>query len=132
MQTQSLHRVSSRLSDFVERFSSQLGRTERRHWCKIYLSGLLLNGERKSIQPIAERVAGGNEQALQQFVNQSPWAFEELQKALRQFYRSYFSTQNSLFILDDTALPKKGRHSVGVAHQYCGALGKLANCQSLV
>lgn len=132
MQTQELHRVSSRLSEFVESFAPQLGRSERRHWCKIYLSGLLLDGERKSIQPIAERVAGGDEQALQQFVNQSPWSFEDLLKALRDFLFSHFRIHHPLFILDDTALPKKGRHSVGVAHQYCGALGKLSNCQSLV
>ena len=131
-ETSQLQKVSQRLSDFVEQFAAELGRSERRHWCKVYLTGLMLDGERKSIEPIANRVEGGDEQCLQQFVNQSPWDHPALLRALRQFILDRLSIHRGVLVLDDTALPKKGRHSVGVAHQYCGALGKLSNCQSLV
>src|SRR6185503_16055009 len=108
------------------------GRRERRHWCRVYLSGLILDGERKSIEPLASRVEGGNEQALQQFVNQSPWDGEGLIADLRRDMLRRFRMKSAIYVLDDTSLPKKGNQSVGVAHQYCGALGKLSNCQSLV
>lgn len=124
--------VGQRLTDYVESFSSVLGRSERRYWCKVYLSGLILNGERKSIEPLAKRIAGGDVQALQQFVNQSPWDGESLINDIRRDMLSRFKMKSAIFVLDDTGLPKKGDASVGVAHQYCGALGKLANCQSLV
>lgn len=126
-----LEEVRQRLSDFVEEFVDSIGRAERRHWCKLYLAGLLLDGERKSILPIAERV-GGDVQSLRQFVNQSPWDHEELMRDLRQYVARALALTDGVLILDDVALPKKGIHSVGVAHQYCGALGKTANCQSIV
>ena len=82
MQVAELKKVEKELGTFVEEFAPELGRAERRYWCKLYLTGLLLDGERKSIEPIAQRVPGGNEQALQQFVNQSPWAHEPVQEKL--------------------------------------------------
>ena len=63
------------LGSFVESFAEEFGRSERRYWCKKYLEGLLAEGERKSIEPMAKRVEG-DDQALQQFVNQSPWEHE--------------------------------------------------------
>lgn len=96
-----------------------------------YLSGLLLDGECKFIQPIAERLPGGNEQALQQFVNQSPWDYQSIQLHLLRILKEKISCKQVVLILDDTSLPKKGHHTVGVGRQYCGALGKVANCQSL-
>lgn len=133
MHLKELKAIKNRLKNYVENFSSYLGRSERRHWCWMYLCGLLSDGERKSIQPMAEKLPGGNEQALQQFVNQSPWPHEPLQLALVKYAQSTLSNLNpSVLVLDDTTLPKKGKHSVGVARQYCGALGKVANCQSIV
>jgi SRSO17 transposase len=120
------------LFTFVNQFKAYLGRTERLHWCWMYLSGLLLDGERKSIQPMAERLPGGNEQAMQQFVNQSPWAHETMQIELGCFLAQQLGIQRGVLALDDTTLLKKGRHSIGIGYQYCGALGKLANCQSIV
>ncbi len=67
---------------YVEQFRAELGRSERRRNCRQYLSGLILPGERKSIEPMAERVVGSNAQSLQQFVNQSPWDEQLLQKDL--------------------------------------------------
>lgn len=121
-----------RLTEFVENFSPVFGRSERRHRCRVYLSGLILAGERKSIEPIAGRVGGGNELALQQFVNHSPWDSKELIGELRRDRFNRFRMKSAILILDDSSLPRKGDKSVGVAHQYCGALGKLANYQSIV
>jgi SRSO17 transposase len=122
--------IRQQLQGFVDEFAEELGRSERRHWCGKYLEGLLREGERKSIEPLAARV-GGDDQALQQFVNQSPWDHAAVLHRLRQ-YMGRRAAAGGVLVLDDTSLPKQGRHSVGVARQYCGALGKIANCQSLV
>jgi len=82
MKVAELRGVEKQLGAFVEEVAAELGRAERRHWGKQYVMGLLLDGERKSIEPMAHRVPGGNEQALQQFVNQSPWAPEPVQRKL--------------------------------------------------
>jgi SRSO17 transposase len=96
------------------------------------LRGLLLPGERKSIEPVAARVAPGHEQELRHFVSESPWEAEPVEQVLWSKADAMLGGQDAFLIIDDTALPKKGDESVGVAHQYCGALGKQANCQSLV
>lgn len=134
MNLMELRAVQRELAAFVEFFRPEFGRSERRHWCGMYLSGLMLDGERKSIDPMASRLDGGDTQAMSQFVNQSPWAFEPVQVKLRELLVHRFKpkAEDSFLILDDTSFPKKGKHSVGVAHQYCGALGKQANCQTLV
>lgn len=125
-------RLRSGLERFVEAFAVQFGRSERRHWCGRYLEGLLLDGDRKSVEPMAARVEGGDEQALQQFLNQSPWPHEAVMERLREWMFTRAKAEDAVLVLDDTSLPKQGRHSVGVARQYCGALGKISNCQSIV
>lgn len=116
------------LSPFLETF----GRVEQRHWAPKYLEGLLGPGERKSIEPMAERVCPGETQQLHHFVSTSPWATAPLEHVLAQTADALVGGPDAVLIIDDTALPKQGRHSVGVARQYCGALGKRANCQVLV
>lgn len=130
MTAKQVAKVREQLQDYVEEFAAEFGRSERRHWCGMYMQGLLQEGERKSIEPMAARV-GGDDQALQQFVNQSPWEHEAVLLRLRGLMRSRMR-EGGVLVLDDTSLPKQGRHSVGVARQYCGALGKIANCQSIV
>jgi SRSO17 transposase len=120
--------LRAQLNEYVEGFGAEQGRGERRHGCGKYLEGLMLEGERKSTGPLAERV-GGDEQAMRQFVNQSPWEHEAAQWRLRERMRGK-ARSTGVLVLDDTSLPKQGRHSAGVARQYCGALGKIANCQS--
>ncbi len=120
------------LERYLEEFRPLIGRSERMHWCQQYVCGLMLNGERKSIQPMAERMPGGNEQNMQQFVNQSPWETEAVLKLLNKKMLRDKGKACGILVLDDTSFPKKGGHSVGVARQYCGALGKIANCQVLV
>ena len=75
-------KVEKEVGAFVEDLASEFGRSERRDWGKLSLTGLLLDGERKSIEPLAQRVPGGKEQAVPQLVNQSPWAPEPVQEKL--------------------------------------------------
>ncbi len=89
-------------------------------------------GERKSIEPMAARVAPGDEQQLRHFINESPWDTGPIEQVLWEKADAMLGGEAAYLIIDDTALPKKGTASVGVAHQYCGALGKQANCQCLV
>lgn len=131
MRPQELKALDRRLNAFLGDLLAPMGRSERRHWAKLYIQGLLLDGERKSIEPIANRVAGAEVQALRQFVGQSPWAVEEVQRRLARKVVDLLS-EPEVWILDDTSFPKAGSHSVGVARQYCGALGKVANCQVAV
>lgn len=90
-----------------------------------------MDGERKSIEPIANRLPDGNIQALQQFVNQSPWSTEQVRAALARKMEAEFVPE-AYWLIDEVSFPKQGKHSVGVARQYCGALGKTANCQVAV
>ena len=100
-------------------------------WAQVYLRGLLLEGRRKSCQPLAERLPDGDEQALQQFLNQSPWEWEPMRAAIAKKMTAALG-EGGCWIVDDTGFPKKGRESVGVARQYCGQLGKQDNCQVAV
>lgn len=113
-------------------FLERIGRAERRKWAPIYLKGLLLPGERKSIEPLAERVCPGDVQQLHHFISTSPWPTAPLQEVLFEKADRLVGGREAVLLVDDTALVKQGRHSVGVARQYCGELGKRANCQSLV
>jgi SRSO17 transposase len=119
--------VRERLEAFAMELFAPMRRRDQRDWGCVYLRGLMLEGRRKSIQPIAERLSDGDEQCLQQFVNQSPWDWAAVRERLALRMSEEIGAE--AWIVDDTGFPKAGRHSVGVARQYCGALGKLANCQ---
>ena len=84
MRINEVNRVKKELEIFVDEFRPLIGRSERVQCCRQYLCGQMLDGERKSIQPIAERVPGGNEQNIQQFVNQSPWEHEPVLEKLSE------------------------------------------------
>jgi SRSO17 transposase len=120
------------LGRWLEPFLARLRRKEQRHWAPFYLKGLLLPGERKSVEPMAARVAPGDLQQLHHFVSTSPWATEPLEDELVRAADRLVGGPEAALVVDDTALVKQGRHSVGVKRQYCGQLGKRANCQSLV
>jgi SRSO17 transposase len=128
---QTLKQLDRRLAGFLGELTEPMGRSERRHWARVYLEGLLLDGERKSVEPIADRIPGADVQALRQFLSQSPWEVAEIQRRLALKVADTLS-EPELWILDETSFPKAGDHSVGVARQYCGALGKIANCQVAV
>src|SRR3954449_6041974 len=113
-------------------FLARLGRKEQRRWAPFYVKGLILPGERKSVEPLAARVAAGDLQQLHHFVSTSPWGTEPLEDELVRAADRLVGGPEAALVVDDTALVKQGRHSVGVKRQYCGQLGKRANCQSLV
>ena len=131
MTEKQLSEMRGRLDRFLGELVEPMGRNERQHWAQVYVQGLLLDGQRKSVQPMAARIAGADEQALNQFLNQSPWEVTEVQRRLG--CRLVDDGADPLYwIIDETSFPKAGEHSVGVARQYCGALGKIANCQVAV
>src|SRR4051812_23828198 len=113
-------------------FLARLRRKEQRRWAPFYLKGLILPGERKSVEPMAARVAPADTQQLHHFVSTSPWATAPLEDELVKAADRLVGGHDAALVVDDTALVKQGRHSVGVKRQYCGQLGKRANCQSLV
>lgn len=103
-------------------------RSQQRKWGGVYARGLLLEGGRKSAGAMAERLPDGNEQALQQFISQSTWEFRSVRQRLAERVVSRLP-KPGLWVIDDTGFPKCGKHSVGVARQYSGTLGKIGNCQ---
>ncbi|MEK7777327.1 MAG: IS701 family transposase, partial [Chloroflexota bacterium] len=120
-----------RLAGFLEETLAALGRAERRRWGSVYVRGLLATGGRKATATMATHVSDGNVQAMQQFIGQSPWPWEPLRKGLA--HRLVESLHPpAAWAIDDTGFPKKGSHSVGVARQYTGTLGKIGNCQVAV
>jgi SRSO17 transposase len=130
MTAQQLNTSRTRLESYLDEMLAPLGRKDRRRWGQVYVRGLLLEGERKSVGAMVPRLPEGEEQALQQFVSQSPWPWEPVWEKLAASARQ--QRGEAFWIIDDTSFPKKGEHSVGVQRQYCGALGKLANCQVAV
>jgi SRSO17 transposase len=120
------------LERWLAPFLARLRRKEQRHWAPFYLKGLILPGERKSVEPMAARVAPGDLQQLHHFVSASPWAAAPLEDELVKAADRLVGGPDAVLVVDDTALVKQGRHSVGVKRQYCGQLGKKANCQALV
>jgi len=131
MDSKELQSCRSRLEAFLVELLEPLGRLERRRWGNAYVRGLLLDGERKSIEPMAARLPDGNVQAMQQFIGQSPWDHNSVRKKLAERMTDTMVPAVS-WIVDDTGFPKQGKHSVGVARQYSGTLGKVGNCQIAV
>ncbi len=125
-----VERLRDELAGFVADVFGSLPRRDQRRWGACYLRGLILDARRKSIQPMAERLPDGNMQALQQFVNQSPW--DPLPVIRRIAERLTEVITPEVWVVDDVSFPKCGRASVGVARQYCGAVGKRANFQVAV
>jgi len=109
-----------------------MGRKTRRTWAPLYLQGLLGPGERKSLQPIAIRLGQSGHDQLQHFITSPAWDDGPLWTQLAREADRLVGGSKAFLVIDDTALPKKGTLSVGVARQYCGQLGKKANCQALV
>jgi SRSO17 transposase len=118
------------LIEFAAEMYRPLVRCDQRAKGEQYVRGLLLEGRRKSIQPMAARLPDGDEEGLQHFITDSPWDDGPVRRRLA--VRMSAEIEPEGWIVDDTGLPKDGRFSPGVAHQYCGALGKTANCQVLV
>jgi SRSO17 transposase len=125
-----VNRVRAKLAFFVADVFASVPRKDQRAKGDCYLRGLMLDGRRKSIQAMASRLPDGNEQNLQQFVNQSTWDPVPVQRRIAE--RMLPLIAPTAWVIDDVSVPKDGRMSVAVAPQYCGALGKRANCQVAV
>src|ERR671929_140554 len=127
-----------RFGEYVERLGDVLGHADRRGPLRAYTTGLLLPGERKSVEPMAARVdparVGAAHQSLHHFVAKAPWDDATLLEAVRDYALPAMLERGPIraWIVDDTGLPKKGKLSVGVARQYCGQLGKQESCQVAV
>ena len=120
------------LERWLEPFLTRLGHKARRRMCPLYIAGLIGPGERKSVQPMAIRLAPGEYDQLHHFVAAGVWDAAPLEAELLVQADRLVGGDDAVLVIDDTALPKKGRHSVGVAAQYASVLGKTANCQTLV
>ena len=121
----------TRLGQFLDRFAGCFGRRAQREGASRYIQGLLNDSERKSMQPMDARLPANDPasyQRLQHFITHSPWATTKVWARLR----AELPVRKGLLLVDETSFPKHGDHSVAVARQYCGALGKIANCQVAV
>jgi SRSO17 transposase len=127
-----------RFEGYVERLAEAVGHADRRWPLEAYLTGLLLPGERKSVEPMAARMdprhVSRAHQSMHHFVANAPWDSRAVLAVARDWALTQLERHAPIgaWVVDDTGIPKKGRHSVGVAWQYCGALGKTANCQVAV
>jgi SRSO17 transposase len=138
MDRQATQGVALRFQAYIEHLSGVVGHADRREPLAAYCTGLLLPGERKSAEPMAARIApgevGAKHQSLHHFVAKAPWDEASLLAAMRGYVLPKMGSHAPIraWIVDDTGIPKKGKHSVGVARQYCGQIGKQDNCQVAV
>jgi SRSO17 transposase len=128
----------ARFAEYVETITTALGHADREAPFRSYCAGLLLPGDRKSVEPIAARVEPARvraaHQSLHHLVAKSEWSDDAVLAAVRGHVLPIIQKRGPIraLIVDDTGMPKKGKHSVGVARQYCGQLGKQDNCQVAV
>ncbi len=127
-----------RFEEYVGRLGDAIGHADRREPLRAYLTGLLLAGERKSVEPMAAKIdprhVRARHQSMHHFVASAPWQEKSLLAVARDHALGQLERHGpvSAWVVDDTGIPKKGKHSVGVTRQYCGALGKQDNCQVAV
>lgn len=129
--------AAERFEQYMEHVAAGLGHADRHAGLRGYCTGLMLPLERKSVEPMAANVdplrASARHQALHHFVANADWSDEEMLRRVAQWVVSRMDLSSGAYwIVDDTGFPKKGEHSVGVARQYCGQLGKQDNCQVAV
>ncbi|QQO31601.1 IS701 family transposase [Bradyrhizobium diazoefficiens] len=130
--------AEERFGAYVDGLSSVIGHPRRRRQLRDYCTGLVLPGERKSVEPLAARTdparTAAQHQSLLHFVGNACWSDEDVLAKVRQMVLPALEKDGPIeaWIIDDTSFPKQGKHSVGVHHQYCGQLGKQANCQVAV
>jgi SRSO17 transposase len=138
MDLQSAEGSEARFAAYVEGLASVVGHADRAGPLRDYCLGLIMPCERKSVEPMAAVTApdrtAAQHQSLLHFVGQSPWSNEKVLAKVGEMVLPAIERHGAIeaWIIDDTGLPKKGQHSVGVARQYCGQLGKQDNCQVAV
>ncbi|MDI7269845.1 MAG: IS701 family transposase, partial [Myxococcota bacterium] len=121
-------RMAERLAGYMTRFAAVFGRREQREHAQAYLGGRLMKLERRTIEPIADKWDVPS-RPLQRFVGSGPWRDEPLRKVLRGEVRRDLGHRDAALVVDNSAVQKWGKDSVGVKRQWCGRLGKVENCQ---
>jgi len=124
--------ICQALTDYHRQFESCFYRREQRHWSAVYLCGQLSNVERKTIEPMVLDLLGADRnavRALQDFIGAGQWAAQDLIRRHQAVVAQMLGHPCGVVIVDGSGFPKQGEHSAGVAWQYCGLLGKVANCQ---
>ena len=130
--------AAARLGTYFEKLDAVIGHADRGAPLRAYVKGLLLPGERKSIEPMAAKIdprhVQARHQSMQHFVASAPWDEREVIRVARDYALDPLERHAPVgaWVIDDTGIPKKGRQSVGVTRQYCGQLGKQDNCQVVV
>jgi len=138
MNLRSADNSKSRFAAYVEGLVSVIGHADRADPLRDYCLGLIMPCERKSVEPMAAVTApdrtAAQHQSLLHFVGQSPWSDEKVLAKVGEMVLPAIERHGPIeaWIIDDTGFPKKGQHSVGVARQYCGQLGKQDNCHVAV
>jgi SRSO17 transposase len=127
-----------RFEEYMEKLCAVIGHADRHEPLRAYLTGLLLPGERKSVEPMAAKIeprrVQARHQSMHHFVATAPWGEGTVLDAARDHVLAHLERHGPIgaWVVDDSGIPKKGRHSVGVTRQYCGQLGKTENCQVVV
>jgi SRSO17 transposase len=130
MEQVEFERIAASFAAFHQEFVSLFGRKEAQQRSEQYLRGLLVQQtDRRNAENISEAVDGATPRSLQRFLTESPWSDEPVIDQLQVYVGQLLNSSDGVFVLDETGFPKKGKKSVGVARQYCGTLGKVANCQ---
>jgi SRSO17 transposase len=129
---------AERFEEYMQRLGEAVGHADRRAPLQAYVTGLLMAGERKSVEPMAARIdpkrVSARHQSMHHFVAGAPWDERAVIDLARDEVLAQMERHGAVqaWVIDDTGIPKKGKHSVGVARQYCGVLGKQDNCQVAV
>ena len=129
MDAQDLRRLRPELESFLDRYAPLFGRPEAQGHARRFVHGLLLGGERRSVENIAEDIDGSVVRSLQAFITAAPWSGEAVLGELRRQVAAEWGDPDAVLIADETGFPKKGVKSVGVKRQYSGTLGRTDNCQ---
>jgi SRSO17 transposase len=129
MDVQGLRQLKPELDLFLERYAPLFGRDEAQDHANRFVQGLLLGGDRRSVENIAEAIDGCVVRSLQKFIAQSPWSDDEIVEELQRHVTEVLGEPQAALNVDETGFPKKGTKSVGVKRQYAGCLGRTDNCQ---
>ena len=131
--SQETNALKLRFNRYLKKLCSHIGHTDRQKPLKAYIKGLCLSGQRKSIEPMAARMdpyhVPSMHQSMHHFVSSAPWDETEILRVARKHVLREMRKHGGItaWVVDDTGMPKKGTHSVGVARQYCGNVGKREN-----
>jgi SRSO17 transposase len=124
--------MADELVDYHAQFHDLFTRREQREWSEFYLRGQLSELERKTVEPMVVALRGDDAaavRAVQQFLGEGAWADDRILERVQRLVAEDLGEPDAMVIVDGSSFPKQGTHSVGVARQYCGHLGKVANCQ---